>query len=113
MFNNKSLLSGSTSMLVLQLLSQKDMYGYEIIEALRCGSNDLFDLKTGTLYPLLHSLEEKNYLSSYEVNDGTKSRKYYTLTSKGKKLLEENRHSWFAYAEAIQNILKGGVQNNG
>lgn len=56
---DKSLLSGSTTLLLLQLLSEKDMYGYEMIETLRDRSQNIFELKAGTLYPLLHGLEEE------------------------------------------------------
>ena len=59
---DRSLVSGSTSMLILKLLEGKDMYGYEMIEALREKSNNVFELKAGTLYPLLHGMEEKGYL---------------------------------------------------
>ena len=61
---DRSLVSGSTSMLILKLLEEKDMYGYEMIEALREKSNNVFELKAGTLYPLLHGMEEKGYLLS-------------------------------------------------
>lgn len=63
---DKSLVSGSMSMLILRLLSDKDMYGYEMIDSLRKRSKNVFELKAGTLYPLLHSLEDKNLLTSYE-----------------------------------------------
>lgn len=53
----KSLVSGSMTMLILKLLSEKDMYGYEMIDTLRQKSQNVFELKAGTLYPLLHSLE--------------------------------------------------------
>ena len=56
---DKSLLAGSTTMLVLKLLDGQDMYGYQMIEELSRRSERAFALKTGTLYPLLHSLEEK------------------------------------------------------
>ena len=56
---DRSLVSGSTSMLILKLLEGKDMYGYEMIEALREKSNNVFELKAGTVYPLLHGMEEK------------------------------------------------------
>lgn len=59
---DKSLVSGSMTMLLLKLLEEKDMYGYEMIETLRERSNNVFELKAGTLYPLLHSLEEKGLL---------------------------------------------------
>lgn len=57
---DKSLVSGSMAMLVLKLLEEKDMYGYEMIVTLRERSNNVFELKAGTLYPLLHTQEEKN-----------------------------------------------------
>ena len=63
---DKSLVSGSTSMLILRLLEEKDMYGYEMIEELRRKSENVFELKAGTLYPLLHGMETKGLLSSYE-----------------------------------------------
>ena len=56
---DKNLVQGSMALLLLRLLETKDMYGYEMIEALRNKSNNVFELKAGTLYPLLHSLESK------------------------------------------------------
>ncbi len=60
---DKTLVSGSMAMLLLKLLSEKDMYGYEMIDTLRQRSQNVFELKAGTMYPLLHSLEEKNLLT--------------------------------------------------
>ena len=57
---DRSLVSGSTTMLLLKLLSEKDMYGYEMIETLREKSQNVFELKAGTLYPLLHGMEIRN-----------------------------------------------------
>ena len=56
---DKTLLAGSTGMMVLKLLEQEDMYGDQMIETLRERSEHSFDLKAGTLYPLLHTLEQK------------------------------------------------------
>ena len=67
---DKSLLAGSTTMLVLKLLDGQDMYGYQMIEELSRRSERAFALKTGTLYPLLHSLEEKELIRSYEKDGG-------------------------------------------
>ena len=63
---DKSLISGSTTLLILSLLEEKDMYGYEMIDTLKGKSNNVFELKAGTLYPLLHSMEEKGWLTVYE-----------------------------------------------
>ena len=52
---------GGTGMLLLSLLSGGEMYGYQMITALRERSNHVFDLKAGTLYPLLHAMEEEEW----------------------------------------------------
>mgnify|MGYP003424629468 CR=1 FL=1 len=67
---DNTLVSGSMSMLILKLLSEKDMYGYEMIDTLRKRSENVFELKAGTLYPLLHGMEEKGMLEVYEQDCG-------------------------------------------
>ena len=81
---DKSLVSGSTTMLLLKLLSEKDMYGYEMIEELKKRSENVFALKAGTLYPLLHGMEDKGLLTCYEQEFQGKVRKYYSITGKGR-----------------------------
>lgn len=102
---DKSLISGSTSMLILRLLEDKDMYGYEMIENLEKKSNNVFTLKAGTLYPLLHSLEEKDYLTSYEDEVNGKVRKYYSITKDGRKYLKSKKEEWNEYQTAVLNVL--------
>lgn len=101
----KSLVSGSMTMLILKLLSEKDMYGYEMIDTLRKKSQNVFELKAGTLYPLLHSLEEKGLLVVYEQEFGGKIRKYYRLTKQGRGLLEKKTEEWKEYSAAVSNVL--------
>ena len=86
---DRNQMSGNTAMLLLQLLSEKDMYGYEMIEVLQQRSNHVFELKAGTLYPLLHGLEARNQLLSYEKEAGGKMRRYYQITKEGRKELEQ------------------------
>ena len=75
----KSLLSGSTPMLILSLLKDQDMYGYQMV------ADDTFQLKEGTLYPLLHTLEKNRWVSSYSKQTPSgRERKYYRLTSEGR-----------------------------
>lgn len=104
---DKGLVSGSMTMLLLKLLEEKDMYGYEMIDTLRKRSNNVFELKAGTLYPLLHSLEEKQLVSSYEQEAGGKLRKYYSLTKKGRGLLQEKASEWEKYASAVNSVMGG------
>lgn len=101
----KSLVSGSMTMLLLKLLSEKDMYGYEMIETLRNKSQNVFELKAGTLYPLLHSMEEKGLLTVYEQSVLGKTRKYYKVTQKGRTVLKKKTEEWKEYAEAVTSVL--------
>ena len=102
---DKSLVSGSTMMLILKLLEEKDMYGYEMIETLREKSENVFELKAGTLYPLLHGLEEKGFVESYEKEAVGKIRKYYHITRSGKKELKKKSEEWKEYSAAVTNVL--------
>ena len=78
---DKSLVSGSMALLVLKLLEDGDKYGYQMTSELRQRSEDVFHLKAGTLYPLLHSLEEKGLVTAYEREAAAgKPRRYYHLT---------------------------------
>lgn len=105
---DKSLLTGSTTMLILKLLDGTDMYGYQMIEELRKKSNNVFELKAGTLYPLLHTLEQKNMLTSYEeIADNARVRKYYRITKHGCRYLKEKKAEWNAYTTAVNGVLGG------
>jgi PadR family transcriptional regulator PadR len=107
---DKALLSGSTTMLILKLLEEKDMYGYQMIEELARRSDDTFNLKAGTLYPLLHSLENDGIVSAYDDSAGSERvRKYYHLSHKGKKILADKQSDWERYSHAVNKVLNGGV----
>lgn len=106
---DRSLVSGSTMMLILKLLSEKDMYGYEMIESLREKSENVFELKAGTLYPLLHDMVGKGYLISYEQEVAGKVRKYYGITKTGKGVLADKEREWHEYSGAVIRVIGGMV----
>ena len=107
---DKGLVAGSSTLLVLSLLESGDMYGYQMIEELSRRSNDVFQMKEGTLYPILHALEKEKYLSAYQQEAPTgRQRKYYRLTRRGKKLLDEKRAEWDAFHRGVDSILSGGA----
>ena len=107
---DKSLLTGSTTMLILRLLEDSDMYGYQMIEELSRQSNNAFTLKAGTLYPLLHGLEQQGMVDSYEEAAGNaRVRKYYRITKQGRGLLADKQAEWAAYAKAVNSVLQGGA----
>ena len=103
---NKELLKGSTTTLVMQLLSRKKMYGYEIIKELELLSTGLFELREGTLYPILHALEKSGFVISEWVGEsGERQRKYYLLTKAGRGQLKEKKQEWSEFKTAIDRII--------
>ena len=106
---DKSLLAGSTGLLILRLLEEEDLYGYQMIERLRARSDDTFSLKAGTLYPLLHTLETQGLVQSYEqAAEGARVRKYYHLTDAGRTRLAEKTAEWREFSGAVERVLQGG-----
>lgn len=106
MKSNNSLLSVNMVMLVLSLLSEGDKYGYEIIQTLEERSDKTFELKEGTLYPILHNLEKEKEVVSYEVKtDSGRKRKYYQITTKGKKRLASKKEEWKAFQMHIAKVM--------
>ena len=105
---DKNLVQGSMALLLLRLLETKDMYGYEMIEALRSKSNNVFELKAGTLYPLLHSLESKGYVRSYEDASSGKKRRYYQLTEAGR---HHSSEKYIMYSNCLSMFFL--IQRNG
>lgn len=105
MMVNRNLVSGNTSMLLLKLLAEKDMYGYEMIDTLSKRSNNVFELKVGTLYPLLHSLVQSGYLSGYDEQANGKLRKYYQITPSGRKYLDRMVEEWETYIDVVGSML--------
>ena len=104
---NKGLMSGSTSLLVLHLVGVRDMYGYEIVKELDARSNNVFILKEGTLYPVLHGLEQDGYVKSYlKTAETGKERKYYQITKKGTRALAEKKAEWKMFSGAVNTVLE-------
>lgn len=103
---NKELLKGSTSILLLNLLSQEDMYGYQITQKLKSLSDNTFELKEGTLYPALHALEKSNAVESYWFDtDEGRRRRYYRITDSGRKLLSHKQKEWRLFVNTINDII--------
>lgn len=105
---DKELLKGSTTMLILSLLEKEDMYGYKITAQLKINSDETFNLKEGTLYPLLHSLENKKCIESYWVDaEAGRKRKYYKITKTGVDLLSNKKKEWSVYTDAVNKVIGG------
>lgn len=99
---------GGVELLILHLLKNRDLYGFEIITELSFRSENVFQLKEGTLYPLLHRLEKNRLLEAYEVKQDGRIRRYYHLTKQGLQCLESKTEEWKVYSGAINAVLAGG-----
>nr|WP_325298711.1 PadR family transcriptional regulator [uncultured Dysosmobacter sp.] len=105
---DKSLMTGSTTLLVLSLLSREEMYGYQMITELARRSDHTFELKEGTLYPILHTLEADQLVTVREKEAETgRMRKYYRITRKGLKVLEEKKVEWNTFTEKVNAVVCG------
>ena len=104
---DKGLVAGSSTMLILSLLEGGDMYGYQMIEELSRRSNDAFQMKEGTLYPILHALEKDKCIEGFEQTAPTgRVRRYYRITPKGLALLDEKQAMWAEFTEKVNAVMK-------
>lgn len=109
-----NIITGNTAMLILELINERDMYGYELMEELEKRSKGKFTLKAGTLYPLLHSLEKDGNIETYSKEHNGKLRKYYRITNKGKEELSKQKRQWEEFTDTVNDIIggnKGVLQN--
>ena len=110
---DRSLQAGSNSLMLLKLIAEQDMYGYQIIDTLEKRSDRTFSLKAGTLYPLLKGMEEKGQIASYEKESPEgRMRKYYRITPVGKKQLRAKTEEWNRFVGAVNGVLGGELFAN-
>ena len=103
---SRELVKGSTSLLVLQLLHERDMYGYELVKEIEKRSEHHLQIKEGSQYPGLHKLEKQEYIEHYwqEQSKGP-ARKYYRITPEGKKILAERTSEWHRYVRLMNHLI--------
>lgn len=105
---------GVTEMLVLSLLSKKDLYGYQITQTITGQTGGVYTLLEGTLYPILYRLEDAGCIESYNVTVGKRRRrKFYRIKEKGRAQLEEMLRDYRIIGEAVEAVLEGGVPGDG
>lgn len=107
---NKELLRGVLDIILLAILFNKDMYGYEIAKKIKVLSNDCLSIGEGTLYPALKRLEKNSYVLSYWVSadNNLVKRKYYNITEKGILILNDKINDWQCINKLIHLCLKEG-----
>jgi PadR family transcriptional regulator PadR len=97
---------GDFGLLLLGLLADREMYGYELLAELRARSDDVIDLPEGTVYPALRRLEREELIGGRWVEvAAAPRRRYYSLTPKGQRALASGRASWQRFAAAANEML--------
>jgi PadR family transcriptional regulator PadR len=104
---NPPFLNGVPELLVLKLLSRREMYGYEIVKAIQAETKDIFAFGEGCIYPYLHYLEAERLVTRRRQEVGGRSRNYYQLTARGRKRLDELGVEWNRVAKGVSLMLGG------
>jgi len=106
---DREFLTGTVGVLILSLLREREMYGYELLREAEQRSSSAFQLKEGTLYPALHQMERSGLLKGrWRDSEAGRSRKYYRLTAKGRRQAQSKRQQWLQISAAMRSILGDG-----
>lgn len=105
---NPNFMNGVPELLILRLLQQEEMYGYEIVQAIRDRTGSVIVVGEGVVYPVLHGLEQDGALRSRRKMVNGRSRIYYSVTAAGSRRLADLSRTWNNLATAIQTMLAGG-----
>jgi PadR family transcriptional regulator len=105
---NPNFMNGVPELLILRLLQQQDMYGYEIVQTIRERTAAVIAVGEGVVYPVLHGLERAGALTSRRKSVNGRSRIYYRATPAGSRRLADLSQAWTNLAAAIGNVLAGG-----
>lgn len=106
--DRSQLLKGTTTLLVLGVLRETELYGYEIAQRIRERSGAVISPGEGWLYPALHRLEEQGLLEATWRNGGPgPRRRYYRLTATGEHALDAQLREWEAFAQSVRLVTNG------
>ena len=107
MAQNSSLMFGVPELLVLRLLSAREMYGYQLAVAIRETTREAISLGEGVLYPALHTMESRGFLKTRRRTVSGRTRVYYASTPKGRRRLNELSQEWRRIAGGVESVLAG------
>ena len=100
------LMQGTLDLLVLRTLAGEPRHGYQIARAIKRLSSDVLQVEEGALYPALHRLKTKGWITgSWGVSENNRRAKFYELTGTGRAALEKEQASWSRYVQAVGQVL--------
>ncbi|HLD21476.1 MAG TPA: PadR family transcriptional regulator [Patescibacteria group bacterium] len=103
---SSELIKGSTKNLILAILREEELYGYQIVKTIREKSGKSLEFGEGSIYPALHALKKEKYLASRWAEENGRKRKYYFLTKEGKKALKQQILEWKEFSGAVNKVLR-------
>lgn len=98
-------MTGVPELLILRLLNQRQMYGYELVKMIRLVTGEAITLGEGVIYPILHSLEESGALRAKRKEVKGRTRVYYALSAKGRKRLDSLVEEWERIHSGVRSAL--------
>jgi PadR family transcriptional regulator PadR len=104
---NPNFMAGVPELIILRLLQQNEMYGYELVQAIRAETGDVVSVGEGVVYTVLHALERDRALKSRRKKVEGRSRIYYAVTAEGLKRYTDLARNWATLASAIQSVING------
>ena len=104
---NPPFMSGIPELLILRILNQREMYGYELVKMIRVATGEAISLGEGVVYPVLHSLERNGALKARRKKINGRERVYYSLSAKGRKRLNALTGDWERINSGVISALKG------
>lgn len=104
---NPAFMTGVPEILILRLLADREMYGYELVQAIEAATGEAIKLGEGVVYPVLHALEESGCLRSRRKPVSGRTRVYYAVTAAGKKRLATVTRDWERITRAVAQVLEG------
>jgi PadR family transcriptional regulator PadR len=104
--SNPPFMSGVPELLLLRLLDQGEMYGYELVRSIRAATGEAISLGEGVIYPVLHGLERGGSLKSRRKSVAGRTRVYYALTGKGRQRLKKLQGDWRRIQSGIACALE-------
>jgi PadR family transcriptional regulator PadR len=103
----RELKRGSTELLILALLEERDRHGYDLARLIEQRSNGAISFNVASLYPTLYRMEDKELIEGRWVEKaGQRRRRYYRLTGSGKKTLASQRSVWDTFFEALNRVAR-------
>lgn len=107
--SNPPFMSGVPELLLLRLLNEQEMYGYELVRAIKQVTKEAISLGEGVIYPVLHGLERNGALKSRRKAVSGRTRVYYSLTKKGRDRLAKLRNDWSRIQGGVATALESGA----